>query len=946
MTLVCSRRGPDPRVIVRWLSCGACVLVTSTVSLAQAQTTAARVDTSPEAASIAIMPFANLSRDPADDWIGEGITQTVSADLTKVGLTLVEQTAVLGALGTRDAVDPERVDDTRALEIGRQLGATLLVRGTYQRVGDQLRITAHVVDVRSGDVVQSTKVDGMLSDLFAAQDQVGAALAERIAPGPDRATGSLRLAPVPPARERRAVAPERTPLPAEVARVIEGPAPPLPPDVIARDDQGRVTIRAVRVTDLQLDGQLDEPIYSSIGSISGFIQNIPDVGQPGSQRTEAWVFFDDDNVYVAARCWDTAPESDWVANEMRRDSGGIQQNDNFGVIFDTFYDRRSGVMFYTNPLGGMRDIQITNEGNANIDWNTVWEVRTSRFDGGWSVEMQFPFKSLRYRPGGQQVWGVQLRRSIRRRNEFAYITAMPPQLGSGAWTRVSMAATLVGLEVPASSRNLEIKPYGISGVRTDRTGSSPVSNDLSGDVGLDVKYGVTQSVTLDLTYNTDFAQVEVDERQINLTRFNLFFPEKREFFLEGRGLFEFSRGAGSRGGLTPNLFFSRRIGLNAGGVVPIIAGGRLTGRVGRLSIGALNIQTDEEPVSQAATTNFTVVRLRQDILRRSSVGLMYTGRSASVEVPDVSNHAYGVDAAFAFYENVSLSGYLARTQTSGLAGRDTSYQANFNYSPDWHGVRAEHLFVGDAFNPEVGFVRRDDMRRTFVSGRFSPRLVSNPTVRRFVWEASIEYIENTAGLLETRQQALRFSTEFQNSDRINVDANRRFEYLVRPFEVSDGVTIPVGGYDSDSVRASYTIGQQRRISGRLSFEHGGFFDGDQTGISFEQGRLEITPQFSIEPSVSINWIDLPHGTFTTRLYRTRTTYTFTPRMFVSSLLQYNSSSDTLSTNLRLRWEYSPGSELFVVYTEDRGTDIFMLMPRFADLRNRAFVVKFNHLFRL
>ena len=735
--------------------------------------------------------------------------------------------------------------------------------------------------------------------------------------------------------------PQGRPVATGVARVIEGPAPPLPPDVIARDDQGRATIRAVRVTDLQVDGQLDEPVYLSNGSISGFIQNIPDVGQPGSQRTEAWVLFDDDNVYVAARCWDTAPESDWVANEMRRDSRGIQQNDNFGVVFDTFYDRRNGVVFYANPLGGMRDIQITNEGNViNQDWNPVWDVRTGRFDGGWSLEIRVPFKSLRYRPGRQQVWGVQMRRGIRRRNEFAFITPLLPQLGQAAWIRVSMSATLVGLEVPAGSRNLEIKPYGISGVRTDRTGSPAVSNDLSGDVGLDVKYGVTQNVTADFTYNTDFAQVEVDERQINLTRFNLFFPEKREFFLEGPGLFEFGR----RGGSTPHLFFSRRIGLNQGRAVPIIAGGRLTGRVGRLSIGALNIQTDEEPVSQAETTNFMVVRLRQDVLRRSSVGLMYTGRSASVEVPGVSNHAYGVDAAFAFYENVSLNGYLARTQTSGLAGRDTSYQARFDYGADRYGLRAEHLFVGDAFNPEVGFVRRDDMRRTFVSGRFSPRLVSNPTVRRFVWEASLEYIENTAGQLETRQRSLRFSTEFQNSDRINVDADRRFEFLVRPFEVSDGVTIPVGGYDFNSVRASYTMGQQRRISGRFSFEHGGFFDGDQTEIGFEQGRIEITPQFSIEPSLSINWIDLPHGTFTTRLYRTRTTYTFTPRMFVSSLLQYNSSSDTLSTNLRLRWEYTPGSELFVVYTEDRGTE--RLAPRFANLLTRAFVIKFNYLFRI
>jgi hypothetical protein len=425
----------------------------------------------------------------------------------------------------------------------------------------------------------------------------------------------------------------------EIARVIEGPAPPLPPEVIARDAQGRATIRAVRVTDLQLDGQLAEPIYSSIGSISGFIQNVPDVGQPASQRTEAWVLFDDDNLYVAARCWDTAPESDLVANEMRRDGSQIRQNDNFGVVLDTFHDRRNGVMFYTNALGGMMDIQFTNEGNANQDWNTVWDVRTGRFDGGWTVEIRIPFKSLRYRPGARQVWGVQMRRGIRRRNEYAYITPLPPQLDSRAWMRTSMAATLVGLDVPSGSKNIEIKPYGISRVSTDLAASRAVSNEVSGDVGLDVKYGLTQNLTLDFTYyNTDFAQVEIDERQINLTRFSLFFPEKREFFLEGRGLFKFGRGSSSGGGSTPDLFFSRRIGLNEGRVVPIVAGGRLTGRVGRLSIGALNIQTDAEPVSRTATTNFTVVRLRQDILRRSSVGLMYAGRSVSAAVPGGSNH--------------------------------------------------------------------------------------------------------------------------------------------------------------------------------------------------------------------------------------------------------------------------------------------------------------------
>ena len=286
---------------------------------------------------------------------------------------------------------------------------------------------------------------------------------------------------------------------------------------------------------------------------------------------------DSRNVYVAARVWDSAPPSAWVADEMRRDTAQLRQNDTFSVVFDTFYDRRNGVSFYTNPLGAIADFAITNEGNPNSDWNPVWDVRTGRFEGGWTLEMEIPFKSLRYRPGPAQVWGVQMRRGVRRRNEWSYLTRLPilarGRRGSSA---CSGAATLVGIEAPGGSKNLEIKPYGVGGLTTDLAADPPKTEDADGDYGFDVKYGITQNLTADFTYNTDFAQVEVDEQQVNLTRFSLFFPEKREFFLEGRGIFEFARGGGggTRGGAlrqqggggffggvnTPTLFYTRRIG--------------------------------------------------------------------------------------------------------------------------------------------------------------------------------------------------------------------------------------------------------------------------------------------------------------------------------------------------------------------------------------------------
>ena len=668
--------------------------------------------------------------------------------------------------------------------------------------------------------------------------------------------------------------------------------------------------------------------------------------------------FDETNVYVSARIWDSAPESEWVANEMRRDTNQLRQNDTFAVFFDTFYDRRNGFNFYTNPLAARADQQFTNEGNPNGDWNPVWDVRTGRFEGGWTAEMEIPFKSLRYRSGSPQLWGVQMRRAIRRKNEWVYLTRLPISAGGGRGSagifRVSAAGTLVGMEPPTASRIIEIKPYGIGGVTTDVNANPPSHGEGNGDFGLDVKYGITQNLTADLTYNSDFAQVEVDEQQVNVTRFSLFFPEKREFFLEGRGIFDFARGGvgsgfGAGGGFfgggnAPTLFYSRRIGLQDGQVVPIIAGGRVTGKIGQFDVGALSIQTDDEQISRAESTNFTVVRVKRDILRRSTVGAIFTNRSISL-LGDGASQAFGADATFAFYDNIQMLGYYARTETPGVVAENTSYQMKFDYPGDRLGMQVDHILVEDNFVPEVGFLRRDNFRRTFVEGRVSPRPRSIDAVRQFRLIGSIDYILTAdTNVLETRQNRLLLQTEFESSDVFGVTVNDNYELLLVPFAPGPDVTIPVGGYAFNDVEVSYALGQQRRINGQVSLQRGGFFDGDITTLGFSQGRIAVTQALSIEPSISFNWIDTPHGSFRTDLAVTRVNYAFNPRMFFGGLVQYNSASDTISSNLRLRWEYSPGSELFVVYTEDR--DSTPLRPdRFTELRNRGFVIKLNKLFR-
>lgn len=740
---------------------------------------------------------------------------------------------------------------------------------------------------------------------------------------------------------------------------IDGPPPPVAPAVISRDASGDATIRAVRVTTpLEIDGRLDEAFYTETPAISDFMQTVPtERGEP-SERTEAWVGFDDRYVYVSARIWEPRGEAGWVSNEMRRDSNQLRQNDNFGVFLDTFYDRRNALAFYVTPIGGFADFQITNEGNPNFDWNPIADIRTARFDGGWTAEMAIPFKSLRYRPGRDQVWGVQLRRSILRENEWNHLTYVPLAAagnGSQAIFRVSTYGTLVGIEAPPLGSNIEIKPYVSSGVSTDLTGATPVRNDAQIDAGADLKWAVTQNLTADVTVNTDFAQVEVDEQQVNLTRFSLTFPEKREFFLEGRGIYNFGSGGfsgggggggGFGGGAAPTLFYSRRIGLEGGVPVQVLGGGRLTGKIGSFDVGALSMQTDDAEALGLESTNFTVLRLRRDLFARSNVGALFQNRSESVRAPGSSNQAWGIDGSFGVTPDLNVLTYFAQSRTPGLEGNDQSYRGRVSYDADTYGASVEHLVVGNDFNPEIGLVRRRDFRQSAGSLRYSPR-PSIDWVRQVFFEGSINYLESDRfGYLESRDRGGTFQAELENGDGFTAGFSDQLEFLARNERIGSAI-IPAGRYDFRDYRLSYRFGSQRPTQGNLQVQWGGYFGGDRLSVGLNQGRAELTPQFSVEPSLEFNWIDLPQSgqmvRFDEHVVRTRATYTFTPRAYVSGLLQYSTGSDSFSGNFRLRWEWAPGSELFVVFTEDRDTSV---LDRWSDLSNRGLVIKVTRLFQL
>jgi hypothetical protein len=735
----------------------------------------------------------------------------------------------------------------------------------------------------------------------------------------------------------------------------DAPPEPTGPEVVVRDAEGRATVRAVRITEpLRIDGALDEALYIDVRSISDFIQVEPNPGQAATERTETWVAFDDDYVYVSFKVWDTRMDT-LIATEMRRDStNSWQGNDLVSFIFDTFYDRRTSFTFTINPLGGRSDGTMVNDRQYSSDWNPVWDTKTGRFEGGWTVEAAVPFKSLRYRPGTGQVWGFNAMRVKRSKNEVSTLTRVPPARGQSGFQNAQFAASLVGLEAPPSGANLDIKPYAISSLTTDRV-VTPRNNDPEAEAGLDLKYAVTQGLVADLTVNTDFAQVEADEQQINLTRFNLFFPEKRDFFLENQGTFAFggvainSLGGNFGGGFigsssaAPIMFYSRRIGLYGDQQVPLNVGGRLTGRAGQYSIGVLNIQTgDKTEELGAPATNFSVVRVKRDVLRRSSIGLLFTNRSESV-IGSGANRSYGVDGTFAFFENLQINTYWAATDTEGLSGRDTdSYRGQLDYSGDRYTVQLERLKIGDNFNPEIGFLRRDDMLRDYARFKFSPRPRNHSAIRKYVYDASIEYIENGAGRLETRERAAEFALEFQSSDRFTINYTNSFEYLPRPLRIGD-IVLPAGGtYAFDTFRLGYNIGQQRPIAANLTAEYGTFYSGHKTTLSAARGRVPITNQLSVEPTYSFNHVTLDEGEFTTHLVGSRVTYSMTPMMFVSALIQYNSGINAVSTNARFRWEYRPGSELFVVYNEERNTQ----SRSFPGLNNRAFIIKINRLFRV
>ena len=681
---------------------------------------------------------------------------------------------------------------------------------------------------------------------------------------------------------------------------------------IAAESNDRPHGHATRLPEAPtLDGNVaDDPAWDGIAPFTGFLQLQPDNGAAASQRTEVYFGFTDDALHVGVICFETDPSAITVSND------GLQ-SDSFSMVLDTFGTGLAGMVFGTNPVGAEYDGQVADE-FADWNWSTLWEVRTRTHEAGWSAELAIPFQSLRYGGGDVQSWRVNFARVIRRNNEIAYWSPVPRQF---SMFRLSLAGRIDGIHVPPQRRNLEFTPYALG--RTNR-GGNLIDSRHDDDFGFDVKYSITPSLTLDLTYNTDFAQVESDRQQVNLGRFSLFFPETRPFFLENAGSF----GVGFPG---MQLFHSRRIGIAPDGRrLPIEGGVRVSGKVGAATnLGLLHMRA--EAANAGDSSDFTVARLSRDLRNRSSVGFIATDRRD----PGSSRQTYGLDGSLGVGRNGQLRAIAARTRTPGVDSDDhvVSFYGAYN-STEWT-LDGSYTEIGAGFDPAVGFVGRRDYRGTAV---FAMRtFVDEETLRE--WRPLVSYSGSWDfdGYYESGNLHLESWWVWKSAADVWPAVNFSHEGVKHPFTIA-GETVPAGDYETRNFEMGINSAPNRTWSGGAHLTAGGFYNGKRHAVSpYVNYRRDET--FSAWAGWDHNTIDLgsEDGSFSVNLARAGLSYSFTPKIGLRALIQYNDADDVFAANVRFSWLRSANAGLYLVYNEIDARH-GLGKPR------RELVLKYSHIF--
>lgn len=711
-----------------------------------------------------------------------------------------------------------------------------------------------------------------------------------------------------------------------------------------------------------IDGNLSEGAWGGAGTIETLVQREPFEGRPASERTRVRILHDDEALYVGAWLFDRDPAAVVTGQNLR--DASLTDSDAFLLVLDTYLDRQNGFVFGTTPSGIEYDGQVSNEGQGggqqrqqagsiggfNLNWDGSWQVATSRDSAGWYAEMRIPFSTLRYDKGGPQVWGFNMERRIRRNNELAVWAPLPRQFDIN---RVSLAGTLQ-LEAPAK-RIVTISPYALAEAFRDFRSASP-STDLTPRLGGDAKIGVSQSLTLDLTANTDFALAEVDDQQVNLTRFSLFFPEKRGFFLENAGAFAVGASRSAE------LFFTRRIGLASGREVPILGGARLTGKVGSLQVGLLSIQADDlneaDPASGVVTqvapsNNFSVLRLYREFTNRSRIGGIVVSR---VNTGDTGDHnlTFGVDGRLGVGQDVTLDGWVGLTRTprfsttapGGFNNGEYALGASGLYSTRIWQVSAGYRQVGESFNPEVGFVNRWAYRHGNARISRNVRTDGVPWFREFRPHVSWNQYWSLDGFSESYLVHVDMHFAFANGAFFQLPGfNMTGEGLREPFEIRPGITIPAGSYHNLDweFRANTNRAAPLSISG--GWDLGGFYTGSRFGPT---ATIAWRHRDVLSMTLRANYFDvrLREGHFTTAVYGLAGAWSFTPRAYVQANVQYNDDTRNTASNLRFGWLDDAGTGFFIVLNDTWHRGPFDRTGILAGPQQRQLVLKYSRLLDL
>lgn len=695
---------------------------------------------------------------------------------------------------------------------------------------------------------------------------------------------------------------------------------------------------------ITIDGALDEPEWREAPAATGFTQSEPHTGSAGTENTEVRVLFDTERLYVGAYLHDREPDK-LIVNDLRKDFAEDQQDD-FEVILDTFHDRTNGYVFITNLAGARSDRQVANEGReVNASWDGMWSVKTARLEDGWIVEMAIPFKTLRYDFAASPSWGINFARRIRRKNEIDFWSPVPRAFGLA---RVSLAGELTGISHEGASRDLRIKPY--AATRSIRDIGSPAFKSTS-DGGLDLKYGVTQGLTLDVTLNPDFAQVEADEQTVNLTQFSQFFPEKREFFLENSGIFyvgDAARNTRVSLPLTSDedmvLFFSRRIGLSsAGRQLTIPAGLRLTGNIDAVNIGLLSMNTEKTATSPG--NQYSVVRVRRNLFTGTDIGFILLDREGTSSGSDW-NRVGGLDGNVRLPGNWDWNSYAVMSRKPGMSGGQYTYRSTFNHEGNFFHAKGGVLEVGDGFSDDLGYFRRTNTRKYLLDTGIRPRpaWLTPMHLREMHPHIVWSYYEDLDGQMTAKTLHSGYTFFFSNGAYVEGSVNPNFQRIDAPFRIDRGAApIPAGGYSWTTWQVKGTTNQSRPVSLQYTLIKGGLWSGTQLS---EQLTLGLRHSVHFNGTLGVNHtaakLDQPDGKFDALLWTARANYSFTTNMFFDALTQYDPRERLFNANMRFNLIHHPLSDLFVVVNHQR-----ISTPDAPDVKpGVGVIVKYTQMFSL